>query len=263
MHFSLGSCHAFKNADKLFVYLDRHCQLLESIQLSRMKITDTYAKVFTQGCKLLKSISFFEIEGTVSDSFLKHLGTNCHLLESFNCANNGSSVNNVGDDAMKMFASGCPLLRTFRFPWHTINMQGMRSLVEYCPLIITLEVGACLITDECLEEIGKLHNTLVDLDLSWSADITDEGIASLFQNAFHLLEECCDLLTDASCTSIANACPKLKSVYLTGDEEDISLLGLICLLDKCKGLINLEASLPMPSVIENELKRRKNGVGKE
>lgn len=147
------------------------------------------------------------------------------------------SVREIDDDVLKDFASGCSSLHTLIILNHVIKIQGMRNLLEYCPLLNILDINGSSITYDALIELRNLNN-LTGLNLESCNCVTDEGIAGLVHESSSLEGislKYCSNLTDASFASIANDCPQLKSVYMFNFGK-FSATGIIFLFNQCKYL---------------------------
>ena len=113
---------------------------------------------------------------------------------------------------------------------------------------------------ERTKEANKLKK-LTDLNLYCGHDLDDESFINLVTGCNQLKYidiDGCHTITYTSLYSIADNCPNLRTICLPmryNYEADITVEGLLALVNKCPKLTEIEAG-DLPKVIKQELNKR-------
>ena len=86
----------------------------------------------------------------------------------------------ITDVAFNYFMSLSQLVE-LRLPWCTgVTDQGVITLLQFCQQLQILDLTSCTVTNRSLAHLGKLCVTsLMELDLSWCMEITNDGLRYL------------------------------------------------------------------------------------
>lgn len=121
-------------------------------------VTDTGLKAIARGCPSLRALSLWNVS-SVSDEGLSEIAQGCHLLE-------------------KLDLCHCP----------AITDESLMAIAKSCPNLTYLTVESCSkIGNGSLQAVGRLCPKLKFVSLKNCPLIGDQGIASLFSSAGHVL----------------------------------------------------------------------------
>jgi bacterioferritin-associated ferredoxin len=156
-------------------------------------------------------------------------------------------------------------LTEIHFQWCSgVSDEGVSALVLACPLLTTIDLMSCSITNKSIEAIAKGFGDLRHLDVSWCSSLTDAGIQALAPA--HLRTARASLIAAAFAELPAAAAAAHRpnepdpteedTLVMEGDEK--SLLGARRLQTLCvvwcsgitDGAITALATLPCLQVVE-------------
>lgn len=234
-----------ENEDYL-LHLGMNCPQLEVFSINQLELNSDHIEIFTKGCTKLKKFEvccdIYDLE--LRDKLIECFGLYCSLLEELILIDDsGGEVGDVlhfQDSSIESFAIGCPLLHTLHIN-HILALTavGMKHLVDNCLQLKDIQLSSSQVFEGVLHELGKCKN-LVNLNLSSCEGVTDEGIDALVKgngkNLKTLVISHIQALTDLSLSSIGVHCPNLTEICLGCPTDQITLVGLIRLVQKCSKL---------------------------
>lgn len=238
---------------------------LEHASFECLRATTSQIEVFAKGCRQLKSFKLSpNMDTDLRNILVDSLGMYCPLLEELVVINAGfvnlETTNNT-TGALKSLAEGCPLLRKFHFHGCILPAEGVTHLVDHCAALTDLSFLSCKdMSDQVLVEIGRLKH-VHHLNISNCAGITDNGIKALVTmngSNLHSMNICgCQCLTDATLASLMEHCPNLISLHISNKHDNMTLVGLLRLLQKCPKLVDYKGVYSGVEEISNEINLRK------
>lgn len=198
-------------------------KLKEIIIYDTEAMTDSFLSALGQSSPLLQLVGFWFGEHA-TDIGIKALAQGCSLLETVKMSQLISSdrSGNFTDLSMTAFAENCPLLSSMRLNnIRGVTNRSMPALALGCPLLQAISIDGCSVTDEGLASLTLFggccsQRSLRSVCLSNLDGVTDRGIATLAQNCPKLRSITLNLrgITDACITPLALQCLDLQMVRL-------------------------------------------------
>ena len=253
--------------------LGLYCPHLQKCRMVIRETTDDQIEIFTKGCPEIKKLWLNMLPTKICYKLLRCLGSNSPALEELHASGveedeaDGSNfvLTREQCQSLQCLSNGCFLLKeiwlcNFKFPTSDVNY-----LVNHSIHLEEVSFIRCSICDDgviIIKEADKLKYLKL-LKVFGNPNIIDESILNLIKGCPSLkvvnINEC-GKLTDTCLFSIAANCPNLETIGLDFDDVNITVLGLIELLNKCPKLTDITPSDSVPVEIKNELKQRKNSM---
>ena len=258
--------------------LGLHCPLLQICRIEEISkhVNDIQIETFTKGCPNLKQLSINMSSTKMYHKLLHSLGSYNSALETLYLwrdrvgenddeANDGNSeLKSEQSQSLQCLSNRCPLLKKIDLSNFKLSTSNVSYLVNYSIHLEELILNKCNVCDDGLiiaKDANKLKY-LKRLDLSRNPNITDESIINLVKGCRNLKDiniKGCPKLTDASICNIADNCPNLGEMFLTFDNINLTVIGLVQLLKNCPQLTKIISEKDnIPKEIQNQLKRRRN-----
>lgn len=221
-------------------------------------------RVIGQNCKNLKRFdgNYNQENGTL-DAWIQLLTMTGATLES---VRGEPPYQPFNQHLISVVAKCCPNLRSYEVKGIYLTPGSLRTLMENCPHLTSLETTNSRMADEGLQVLAELGTGLKTLILTSSGEFTDEGMVAMLKTCTQLqildlygvfslslptfraigqycplLEElelsCQEGLTGAGLCAIARGCPRLRLVGIGGTA--ITNRGLADLLRTCPRLVSL------------------------
>lgn len=252
--------------NEILLDLGTHCPLLEYLSVPRLQTTSEQIDIFTKGCNKLKYFKVYNgmADASLIDKVIESLGKNCKLLEKL-CfkSEHVMALAAITESALTSLALGCPSLNTLRLEYiHILPAQAVKQLANHCLLLSDVSFTVCNISDDVLVELGE-SKCLKTLTLVQCEHITNTGIEALVKTNGHHLQSLdirmCTRLSDASLFSLSDHCPNLHTITVGYNHDELTLVGLVRLIQKCRKLVNfINKGTINSKLIEVEIEKRRH-----
>ena len=206
-------------------------------------ITSAAIQKLSEHCRELQHVKFVSCR-RLNRGCLQALGDNCRTLRSVSFLRENRSddgfLEDGDDDDGDYKCAGSALVTT---KTSSRTQSGLIDLSCTWDLDTAAFVGFDDLNDAALIHLSKhFCSSVIDLDLSASCDITDQGLRSLATKCRHLqsLALSNTFITDKGVHYLADNCPRLRRLDVSGC-QNITEVGLAELVGKCPELETLTA----------------------
>ncbi|PIK46143.1 hypothetical protein BSL78_16991 [Apostichopus japonicus] len=166
-------------------YLLDHCKHLKALHLHGVPFLNNSAFYpILNGDATLHTLHLAEVR--ITDGILHKLSKGIgHSLKELNL----NWCEDITSHGILSMAENCPLLESFSVRQFQVNESTLRSFAENCPKMKYLDLsGVEEMTDSLLAEMMPRFRMLKVLDVSWTLNLTNDGVAAILCS--------CPLLTD-------------------------------------------------------------------
>eukprot|EP00105_Crassostrea_gigas_P033949 XP_019918097.1 PREDICTED: F-box/LRR-repeat protein 17-like [Crassostrea gigas] len=206
-------CGAFVT-DNGVLAITENCPRLKEVMLGYLsKVTDTSCVRLCEMCPDLEVVSL--VSSGVGQKGVQAL-TKLRKLKVLDI----SSLPGISPADVTSLTQYCPDLEEMNVSGNQkIDDACLLQVVKYGHKLHLLKCASCHVTDHFMSEVGKLTNTLKNLDIEW-CQVTNDGIRTLFatcQSLRYLVLNQCGAVTAATMEELVAKYPQIT--YRFRDRE--------------------------------------------
>ena len=206
---SLNSC--IQISDQSIIELTKYSRKLSELDISFCdKVSDHSVKEFSIGFPSLQSLSLEELSQVTSTSLILLAG--CSNLFTLNVA----YCSGMNDSILKRIAEGCPLLQHINLSRCTnLSMDAIQYSIQLWPQLRSLQLRRYHFKANPISLF--FHESLEQLDLSWSVEIDDDSISKIRCPRLQSIDIMwCTKITDNAITNLLHHCSQINFLNIRG-----------------------------------------------
>lgn len=221
--------------DLAIAALVQYCPALKVVRSSSSFISDQ-ALQSLQNCPLLHTLEL-TYNHEISSSALLQLLSHCGSLQRLEASSLICTTECV-TPAVRNACYSSKLVHVSFAYCKSLTDSVFMALISHCPYVTTLDLEWCTgLADASIMAVASHCSLLKSVDFSFTK-FTDTAMCALLipQNSRHLISfmaRYCNSLTNSTAAALANSCPYLKHLDMSGCDI-LTDVGVLDVLQKCR-----------------------------